>query len=385
MEPGAGRVQLVQAIEQIDMQRLVDRVLESFWNRPGFQGARPSQSELRAFVQWNIDLIVRWAVHGQPPTDTELERIRTLGRDLATAGVPPDTVPANYRLATTLAWRELVAMLGPGEREALLGRAHVLFEYVDRISSVFAEGYEEGARRAVTSTTERGVQALLSRLRQGERPLAEDHQVAEAIGFDLGAQAYAFALVCPQLSVQQHVALARQLQARRSLAVAEGRRVIGLAPAATAWSSLELGGDAIMCEAVVVAPPDAGRLLGEMATVVELARERGYRGVVTADQFLIELMLSRSPGIAARIVDRVYGPLSEELVRTLDVLAECDFDRGQAATALPTHRNTLRNRLVRVHELTGVDVDTVEGRALTTLAWLSRRGAPGAAPAAKAR
>ena len=86
-----------------------------------------------------------------------------------------------------------------------------------------------------------------------------------------------------------------------------------------------------------------------------------------------------------RGVDRVYGPLSEELVRTLDVLAECDFDRGQAATALPTHRNTLRNRLVRVHELTGVDVDTVEGRALTTLAWLSRRGAPGAAPAAKAR
>ncbi len=367
------------------MEWLVDRVLEGFWNRPGFEGARPSQSQLRAFVRWNADLVVRWAVNGEPPTDAELEPVRNLARELATAGVPADTVPANYRLGTTLAWRELVAAVGDADRNALLERAGVLLEYVDRISRVFAAGEEEGARRAVTSPSERAVQTLLSRLRHGEPPLADDHHVAEAIGFDLGAQAYAFAVVCPRLSVQQHVALARELRARHALAVAGGRRIVGLASEMTAWSNLELGGDAIMCEAAVLALSDAGRALDEVSTVVELARERGRRGVVTADQFLIELMLSRSPRIAARVADRVYGSLSEELVRTVDVLVECNFDRGQAATALPTHRNTLRNRLIRVHELTGVDVDDVEGRTLATLAWLTRRGVPGPAGAADRR
>lgn len=373
---------LNRAIEQIDMDWLVDRVVEGFWNRPGFEGARPSQSELRGFVRWNADLVVRWAVNGEPPTDAELEPVWSLANALAVAGVAADTVPANYRLGTTLAWRELEAALDPAEREVLLERSGILLEYVDRISSVFAAGYEEGARGAMTSATERGVQTLLSRVRRGEPPSADDYRVAESIGFDLAARAYAFALVCPRLSVQQHVNLARQLRTRRALAVSAGRRIVGLAPGPTAWSNLEFGDDPIMCEAPVLAPSDAGPVLDELSTVIEIARERGYRGVIASDQFLIELMLSRSPGIAARVANRVYGPLSDELVRTVDVLVECNFDRGQAATALPTHRNTLRNRMIRVHELTGVDVDAVEGRALVTLAWMTRRGSPGpSAPA----
>ncbi len=366
---------LSEAVERLDVQRLMDRVLETFWNRPGYEGARPSQAELRAFMQWNVDLIIRWAVEGQPPTDSELDPVKSLARELAIAGVPADVVPANYRLGMKLAWRELPGMLGDMEREVFLDRAYVLLEYVDRVSSVFAAGYEEGARGAAASATERGLQALLTRLRRGERLLEDDHHIAEAIGFDLGAPAYAFAVVCPPLSVPQHLALARQLRTRRVLAVAERQGVSGLAPEPAAWSNLALGAEAIMCEAFVLAPADAGPALNEVSTVVGIARDRGRRGVVTADEFLIDLMLSRCPGIAARVTNLVYGPLPQELVRTVDVLAECNFDRGQAARALPTHRNTLRNRLARIHELTGVDVDDVEGRALTTLAWLNRRGA----------
>ncbi len=385
MDPATRKQLLSAAIERLDRARLVDRVLESFWNRPGYEGARPSQAELRAFVEWNIDLVIRWAVEGQPPSDAELEPVKSLARELAIAGVPADIVPANYRLGTTLAWRELPGMLGDVEREVLVDRAYVLLEYMDRVSSVFAAGYEEGARGAAGSATERGLQALLTRLRRGERLLADDHHAAEAIGFDVGAPAYAFAVVCPQLSVPQHLALARQLRTRRALAVAERRGVVGLAPERAAWSNLAVGAEAIMCEEFVLAPAEAGPALNEVSTVVGIARDRGVRGVVKAEQFLIDLMLSRCPGIAARVAELVYGPLTEELVRTVDVLAECNFDRGQAARALPTHRNTLRNRLARVQELTGVDVDDVEGRALTTLAWLTRTGARGPAGGAPGR
>ena len=63
-----------------------------------------------------------------------------------------------------------------------------------------------------------------------------------------------------------------------------------------------------------------------------------------------------------------------ELTRTLDTLIEHDFDRGATAAALPVHRNTLTNRLNRVHAITGLDVDSADGRGLLWLAWLERRG-----------
>jgi sugar diacid utilization regulator len=36
------------------------------------------------------------------------------------------------------------------------------------------------------------------------------------------------------------------------------------------------------------------------------------------------------------------------------------------------HRNTLTNRLNRVHAITGLDVDRADGRGLLWLAWLDR-------------
>jgi aryl carrier-like protein len=47
--------------------------------------------------------------------------------------------------------------------------------------------------------------------------------------------------------------------------------------------------------------------------------------------------------------------------------------RGRTAAALPVHRNTLRDRIHRISELTGVDLDSVEGRGMAWLAWLQRR------------
>jgi DNA-binding PucR family transcriptional regulator len=71
----------------------------------------------------------------------------------------------------------------------------------------------------------------------------------------------------------------------------------------------------------------------------------------------------------------VYGQLAgrdPELARTLDTLIEHDFDRGATAAALPVHRNTLTNRIARIRAVTGLDVDSAEGRGLLWLAWLAR-------------
>jgi purine catabolism regulator len=75
------------------------------------------------------------------------------------------------------------------------------------------------------------------------------------------------------------------------------------------------------------------------------------------------------------VLARVYGPLDgdhAELARTLDQLIKDNFEKGRVAAALPVHRNTLRDRIARISELTGVDLESAEGRGLAWLAWLER-------------
>jgi len=113
-----------------------------------------------------------------------------------------------------------------------------------------------------------------------------------------------------------------------------------------------------------------GRVIGELRTLVDVARGHGHNGRVDPQHYLPELLLRAGPGIAAQIRHRVYGPLRghPELSRTLDALVEHNFNRQPCA--LPVHRNTFRDRLRRIEELTGIALERVEDRGLAWLAYL---------------
>jgi DNA-binding PucR family transcriptional regulator len=122
---------------------------------------------------------------------------------------------------------------------------------------------------------------------------------------------------------------------------------------------------------------ELGDAFEELRTVADVAVREGRAGAVEVDDHLAELLLRRSPRIAARLRARVFDRLTAddpELARTLDSLIEHGFDRGATAAALPVHRNTLTNRLRRIRTITGLDVDRPDGRALVWLAWLERGG-----------
>lgn len=109
--------------------------------------------------------------------------------------------------------------------------------------------------------------------------------------------------------------------------------------------------------------------------MVQIAAARGRCGEIETADFLPELLLRRSPRLANQIQARVYSPLDgdhPELIRTLDALIKNNFEKGRAAAGLPVHRNTLRDRIARISEVTGVDLERVEGRGLAWLAWLQR-------------
>jgi hypothetical protein len=359
-------------VGRVDLDDFTEQVLDSFWERPEYQRFRPLREDVRAWVRWNIDLVIRWLVDGQPPTESDLERFRERARMLAANGMPPDIVPANFRRGARFAWTSLLDAAHDDERAALAESADLLFEFIDRVSQQFSETYEAAGPAATISEEERRARALLARA--GEYPTGEDLQLAEQIGFELTGAYRPFVLVAPAWSVQRHLSLAGQLRARGLLAVAEGRRVTGLAHRGVPWRDLGVDPRAVIAQGRRTRRGELREAFDELRIVVEVAVRDGRAGAVDPDDHLAELLLRRSPRLAARLRSRVYDQLDAELVRTLDALIGHDFDRGATAAALPVHRNTLTNRLNRIHALTGLDADSADGRGLLWLAWLERDG-----------
>ncbi|MEA2402254.1 MAG: hypothetical protein QOK00_2657 [Thermoleophilaceae bacterium] len=374
VQPRAGDV-IRQIVGRADLDDFTERVLDSFWERPEYQRFRPLREDVREWVRWNIDLVIRWLVDGLPPTEADLERFRERARALAVNGMPADLVPANFRRGARYAWTALLEGARDDERPALLESAELLFDFVDRVSQLFSDTYESTGPAAVISDEERRARGLLARTCSGEEPSGEDLQLAERIGFELTGAYRPFVLVAPAWDVQRHLELAGRLRARHLLAVSEGRRVTGLAQRKVPWSELGAEPRAVIAQGRRTRPSELLDTFDELRTVVDLAVRQGRAGAVEADDHVAELLLRRSPRLAARLHSRVYDQLAAhdpELTRTLDLLIEHDFDRGATAAALPVHRNTLTNRINRIHHITGLDVDRADGRGLVWLAWLER-------------
>jgi hypothetical protein len=365
---------LRRIIERADLERFTDRVLDSFWERPEFQRLHPPREDVRAWVRWNLDLVIRWLTRGEPPTQAELEVFRAHARARAEEGFLPDMIPANFRRGARFAWRAMLDAATEAERPALLESADLLFEYIDRVSRIYSEGYESAARSTAASAEEIAAGAALRRIAAEEPPLAEDRQLADRIGFALERAARPFVIALPKASPTAHADLAAHLRQKRALAASEGRRVVGLS-VDRAWRTAQMESQAVIAQAPPAIGAERGRALEELRDVVELALAHGHAGEVEAAAYLPELLLRRSPRLAAQIRARVYSPLDgdhAELARTLDELIKYNFEKGRVAAALPVHRNTLRDRIARINELTGVDLKSAEGRGLAWLAFLAR-------------
>jgi PucR C-terminal helix-turn-helix domain len=359
-------------VARADIERFTDRVLESFWETPEFQRLRPPRDEVRATVRWNLDLVIRWLTEGRGPTEAELAVFREQAQARAADGIPPDIVPANFRRGARFAWDALLAAASEEERPALLASAGLLLDFVDRVSRIFSEVYDEATRAAPQLPDEVSARGLLARLAADEPPAPEDRQLAERIGLDLDQAARPLVVACPGCTAQQHLELAARLRRHGALAASEGRRIVGLSATAPSWSALELPSTAIIALGTPAVRGERGRALDDLRIAVDAAAARGRSGEIAPDDYLAELLLRRSPRIAARIAQRVYGPLGPELMRTLDALVQRDFERAATAAALPVHRNTLRDRINHISELSGIDLDSAEGRAMAWLAWLTR-------------
>jgi PucR C-terminal helix-turn-helix domain/GGDEF-like domain len=102
------------------------------------------------------------------------------------------------------------------------------------------------------------------------------------------------------------------------------------------------------------------------------------------DELLVELAIARQPDIRQRLTI-LLAPLDggTDLQRTLEALFACNLDRERAAKELRIHRRTLRYRMDRIRDLSGIDPDSAHGIQLLRAALTATRlpaVEPGEAP-----
>jgi hypothetical protein len=325
----------------------------------------------------------RWShflATGVMPPDGDFDPLREWTRARASEGVRLEDLLRSFGLAHQVGWRLLRRHAHRDESEVLLELAALLAQYVDQVSAVATETYL-AERELLVSEEERRTRSLLDRLCVDSPLDAADSELAARLGVPVDPAYSPFAIAMPGRPQHSHAALAARL--RRGgwrLAITQSDCVVGLT-----WKPLELsdlgeGPDVVLA---VGEPTPRGELAAAREEVTALAdhgRRMGLLGLLNAEDHLLEILLGRSPRLAALLRARVLGPLAEddhgELAHTLQTLISCRLDRTAASAALHIHRNTLAYRLKRIEEITGLDLGSPRDLACVYAALATDGGVP---------
>jgi hypothetical protein len=322
----------------------------------------------------NVELFFRSVSEGVEPSAEDLAAFRESARNRASEGMPLEDLLHAYRLGGRLGWRAIAAAAEDDEeRRALLGGAELLMRYVDEVSAAVAQTYLD-ERQHLVSEEERRLRDLADAL-LGDGPVpAPLVDVARGIGFPVAERYRAFVQAVPGAPGYAHGQVAAALRMRGVLALTEGDRIAGLAPAEAEPDTLVEGG-AVGAVGEAVPRGELTRELDDLRLLVELARDGGVTGLVSSGDYALELLLARSPRVAGALRRRVLGPLedytdprSSDLVETLATFVELKLDRRGAAERLHVHPNTLDYRLERITKLTGLELRRPRDLALVVLA-----------------
>jgi sugar diacid utilization regulator len=133
----------------------------------------------------------------------------------------------------------------------------------------------------------------------------------------------------------------------------------------------------------IAAPADLRRACDEAllaVNVVEGDPEREEMAFESAGTYQLLLPHMRDPAELQRFYDETVRPLvaydeqyETDLLGTLSTFLDCDASVNATAARLITHRHTVRYRFERVRELTGLDVQSTDGREKLSLGLKAMR------------
>lgn len=377
---------LAEVVRRVRTAELAERMVARFRSEIAGYRRLPEPvviGQILEICRRNVELFFNSILDGREPQEDDLAAFRESAKDRAGEGMPLEDLLHAYRLGGRMGWQQVVEAATPDERPALLAGAERLMDYVDRVSAVVAQAYLD-ERQLLVSEEERRLRDLFDALVGGGVVTASLQECAEGIGLALADSYRPFAQTLPGAAAHEHSQIAEALREQGVLALTEGDRVSGLAPASAdgngggpLWGAL--APDALLAVGDSTPRPELADALEEMRLLVDLGRRLGHRGRLDPDAFVCELLLARSPRLGELARQRALGPLEEyarrrgsDLIDTLEAFVAADLDRRGAAEQLHIHPNTLDYRLRRVEELTGLQLGRTDDLTLVSLGLKQR-------------
>ncbi len=380
----ADRRRLAAIVRRLEPAELAERMVHEFKADIGAYRRLPDPivaGQILEVSRRNVELFFDSILSGREPTEADLEPFRASARNRASEGMALEDLLAAYRQGGRFGWQAVRESAEPGDERAVVLAGELMMRYVDRVSAAVAQTYLD-ARQALVSEEERRLRHMFVALTGPDPVSAEMRELAERADLPLLDMYRPWSLTVPGAPARDHSAVASALRASGVLALTEGDRVTGIA-------APSVGGEALSARGSVLAlgePTPRAQLsasLDDVRVLLEVALRLGRRGIVRSVDCLPELLLARSPRLAAELEADVLGRLERQsegrtdLVATLAAFVECGLDRRATAARLHVHPNTLDYRLKRTAELTGLELSRPGGIVRATLALRQRelRGA----------
>lgn len=391
--------------------QLTDRLVERLVSESETYRHLPPETlaEVRKSCEDNVVSLLR-DLAGRRPSRTEAAR--ETARRRAEQGVPLAALLGAYRMGMRVLWEALndeMANARPaGSAQTLVGLATTMWDLFDAYSGTAATAYDE-ALVDLARQDERHRTLLLDDLLEGRDPGEQRGQVARSLDLPERGPYVAVAAEVPA-SGQEGLPRADQLLRRHAIRSAWRLRaddqvgIVALGRDSTAATVRAMLAPAALSRAGVSPPYQELAETARAVAQAALARRTvpaGTVAVATLDDHPLGTLVAGAPEMAARLAQAVLGPVlelpAEERALLLETLAGWTAAGGSASEAarlLYCHRNTVRNRLARLEELTGRQLSDPRGLAelcaaaeavrlgQTTSASTTSSSAPSSPPAA---
>ncbi|MCR6485780.1 helix-turn-helix domain-containing protein [Amycolatopsis sp. OK19-0408] len=309
------------------------------------------EGDLVANARAVFELFLTTVAEDRRPTSDELALPIAWGAERARDGLPLEAVLKVYPLAARVAWE-----LADGDRLVLGAR---MLDFLGEVMPRVAEAYLR-ERDDLDWEDREDRQNLAASLLAG-RPVRRQ-------GLADSYEVVVFHLPAPPLAAGTRAAtdLFRAVRSdldSQALVTFKGDGGVLLVPSDSDVDTLAARIDRICgrpCMASVSHAPDLAGIPAAHAEAVEIlglaeSLRRPPRLYRLAD-LAVEFQLAR-PGPAREALARVLAPLADHphLIDALRAFVTSDYNRGEAASSLNIHRNTLTYRLGRIQLITGYD------------------------------